>query len=359
MAKKKAWGGRFDGGTDRFVEEFTASIPYDVLLYRHDIAGSVAHARMLGKQGILPKAEAERIVKALSEIRGEIESGKASFELSDEDIHMAIESRLIRKIGPLGGKLHTGRSRNDQVATDLRLYLRDEIDEVLRLLEVVEETLVSRAEELFGVVLPGYTHLQPAQPILFSHYLLAYREMFSRDADRFRLLLERKAGQLFVALRGGEAVAYAAVRGTAVVEYAGALEDVAALMRAVFEQLDDPHTPTSQRPPGQRATVEMRVLTPDMRDGLPGSLMQKGIPHAFGYLGMVRMLDPIGLFGALGLDEIGTEAQGQGWRLSHRGKTRTFGERELARLIFGPERPAEFAADILPVPFYQWPADRV
>jgi argininosuccinate lyase len=186
VAKKKAWGGRFEGGTDRFVEEFTASIPFDVLLYRHDIAGSIAHARMLGRQGILAKAEAERIVKALAGIRGEIESGKLSFDLSDEDIHMAIERRLIRKIGPLGGKLHTGRSRNDQVATDLRLYLRDEIDEILRLLAEVEGTLVSRAEETFGVVLPGYTHLQRAQPILFSHYLLAYREMFARDADRFR-----------------------------------------------------------------------------------------------------------------------------------------------------------------------------
>ncbi|GAB4229023.1 MAG: argininosuccinate lyase [Deltaproteobacteria bacterium] len=186
MAKKKAWGGRFEGGTDRFVEEFTASIPYDVLLYRHDIAGSVAHARMLGRQGILPKAEAERIVKALGEIRAEIESGKLSFDLSDEDIHMAVERRLIRKIGPVGGKLHTGRSRNDQVATDLRLYLRDEIDEILRLLSEIDGTLVSRAEETFGVVLPGYTHLQRAQPILFSHYLLAYREMFARDADRFR-----------------------------------------------------------------------------------------------------------------------------------------------------------------------------
>jgi argininosuccinate lyase len=185
MAKKKAWGGRFAGGTDRFVEEFTASIPFDALLYRQDIAGSVAHVRMLGKQGILPKAEADRIAAALREIQGEIESGKLSFDLSQEDIHMAIEQRLIRKIGPVGGKLHTGRSRNDQVATDLRLYLRDEADEVLALLSKIGETLVARAEELFGVVLPGYTHVQRAQPILFSHYLLAYREMFARDADRF------------------------------------------------------------------------------------------------------------------------------------------------------------------------------
>src|SRR5512134_1579835 len=185
MAKKKAWGGRFASGTDRFVEEFTASIPYDVLLYRHDIAGSIAHARMLGKQGILPRPEAERIVSALGEIRDEIESGKLSFDLSQEDVHMAIEQRLIRKVGAAGGKLHTGRSRNDQVATDLRLYLRDEIDEVLARLGELRETLVSRAEEFFGVVLPGYTHVQRAQPVLLSHHLLAYREMFARDADRF------------------------------------------------------------------------------------------------------------------------------------------------------------------------------
>ncbi|RJP20487.1 MAG: argininosuccinate lyase [Deltaproteobacteria bacterium] len=185
MAKKKAWGGRFGSGTDRFVEEFTASIPYDVLLYRHDIAGSVAHARMLGKQGILPRAEAERIVAGLKEILEEIDSGKLSFDLSQEDIHMAIEQRLIRKIGPVGGKLHTGRSRNDQVATDLRLFLRDEIDAVGNLLAAVCGSLVDRAEELFGVVLPGYTHMQRAQPVLLSHHLLAYREMFARDADRF------------------------------------------------------------------------------------------------------------------------------------------------------------------------------
>ncbi|MBP2688623.1 MAG: argininosuccinate lyase [Deltaproteobacteria bacterium] len=185
MAKKKAWGGRFGGGTDRFVEEFTASIAFDSLLYRQDIDGSVAHARMLGKQGIIPKAEAERIVSALREIREEIEAGKFALDPSSEDIHMAIERRLIRKIGPTGGKLHTGRSRNDQVATDLRLYLRDEADAVLALLAKIDETLVARAEELFGVVLPGYTHMQRAQPVLFSHHLLAYREMFARDADRF------------------------------------------------------------------------------------------------------------------------------------------------------------------------------
>jgi argininosuccinate lyase len=185
MAKKKAWSGRFEGGIDAFVEEFTASIPFDVLLYRHDIEGSIAHARMLGRQKILTGAEARRIVAALTAIRQEIEEGKISFDLSQEDIHMAIEQCLIRKIGSLGGKLHTGRSRNDQVALDLRLYLRDAIDEILALLDKVRGILLGRAEELFGVVMPGYTHVQRAQPVLLSHHLLAYHEMFSRDAERF------------------------------------------------------------------------------------------------------------------------------------------------------------------------------
>jgi argininosuccinate lyase len=186
MTGKKAWGGRFEGRTNAFVEEFTASIPYDILLYRHDIAGSIAHARMLGKQGIIPRSEAERIVKALAAIRKEIESGAISFDLSQEDIHMAIEQRLIRKVGKIGGKLHTGRSRNDQVALDLRLYIRDQADDAVALIGKLNERLVARAEELFGVVMPGYTHLQRAQPVLFSHYLLAYREMFVRDGERFR-----------------------------------------------------------------------------------------------------------------------------------------------------------------------------
>ncbi len=186
MVREKAWGGRFSGKTDAFVEEFTASIPYDILLYRHDIAGSIAHARMLGRQKIISRAEADRIVAALAEIRDEIESGKIAFDLSQEDIHMAVEQRLTKKIGKAGGKLHTGRSRNDQVALDLRLYLREEIDGIVALLAKLRERLVARAEELFGAVMPGYTHVQRAQPVLFSHHLLAYREMFARDEDRFR-----------------------------------------------------------------------------------------------------------------------------------------------------------------------------
>src|SRR5512141_1138904 len=178
MAKKKAWGGRFGVETDRFVEEFTASIPYDVLLYRHDIAGSIAHARMLGKRGILPKAEAERIVKGLLAIRAEIDAGKFPFDLSDEDIHMHIEDRLIRKIGPVGGKLHTARSRNDQVALDIRMFLRDKIAEVRMLLGSLQDVILDLADRHSSTVMPGYTHLQRAQPVLFGHHLLAYYEMF-------------------------------------------------------------------------------------------------------------------------------------------------------------------------------------
>ncbi len=185
MAKKKAWGGRFEGGTDRFVESFTASIPYDIQLYRHDITGSIAHVRMLAKQKIVTAAEAAAIEKGLLAVLEEIAGGKVTFDLADEDVHMAVESRMTQKVGAAGGKLHTGRSRNDQVALDLRLYLRDAIDETVGLLGVLRTRLVERAEQYFGVVMPGYTHVQRAQPILFSHHLLAYHEMFTRDAERF------------------------------------------------------------------------------------------------------------------------------------------------------------------------------
>jgi len=186
MARKKAWGGRFQGATDSFVEDFTASISFDVLLFRQDIAGSIAHARMLGRQGIITQAEARRLVSALLEIREEIEKGRLLLDAGQEDIHMAVERRLVEKLGPLGGKLHTGRSRNDQVALDLRLYVRGQADDILGRLGTLRKKLVARAKEHFGVVMPGYTHLQRAQPILFSHHLLAYHDMFSRDEERFR-----------------------------------------------------------------------------------------------------------------------------------------------------------------------------
>ncbi len=187
----KPWAGRFTQPTDQFVEEFTASIGFDQRLYRYDIRGSIAHARMLARQGIIGQDEAERIVFGLNEILEEIEAGKVSFSVSLEDIHMNIEKRLIDKIGPVGGKLHTARSRNDQVALDIRLYLRDEIDTVCGFLEKLQTALVDQAEANLDVIMPGYTHLQTAQPVLFAHHMLAYFEMFDRDRDRLREIRHR------------------------------------------------------------------------------------------------------------------------------------------------------------------------
>jgi argininosuccinate lyase len=183
-AGRKPWSGRFTEPTNELVEEYTASISYDWRLYPYDIAGSIAHATMLGKTGIITKKESDRIVRGLGEILKEITSGSFKFSKELEDIHMNIEDRLIRKIGPVGGKLHTARSRNDQVALDLRMYLRDEIAQIHELLGTIQKTIVAIADRYCDVVLPGYTHLQRAQPVLFGHYLLAYFEMFDRDRGR-------------------------------------------------------------------------------------------------------------------------------------------------------------------------------
>jgi argininosuccinate lyase len=180
----KPWSGRFTEATNELVEEFTASVPYDWRLYPYDIAGSMAHATMLGKTGIIAKKEASRIVRGLEEILKEIAAGDFDFRVELEDIHMNIEDRLIRKIGPVGGKLHTARSRNDQVALDFRMYVRDEIAEIHELLGSFQKALVELADRYRDVVLPGYTHLQRAQPVLFGHHLLAYYEMFERDRGR-------------------------------------------------------------------------------------------------------------------------------------------------------------------------------
>ena len=182
--KAKPWGGRFTEATNELVEKFTASIPYDWRLYPYDIAGSIAHATMLGKKGIIPKKEADRIIRGLEEILQEIVSGTFAFSEELEDIHMNIEQRLIRKIGPVGGKLHTARSRNDQVALDIRMYLRDEITGIHDLLGLLQKVIVGLADKHQDVVMPGYTHLQRAQPVLFGHHLLAYYEMFDRDRGR-------------------------------------------------------------------------------------------------------------------------------------------------------------------------------
>src|SRR3990170_382346 len=184
--KKKAWSGRFREKTDKLVEEMNASIGFDKRLFRHDIKGSIAHAQVLVRAGILKKNEAARIIRGLKEVEKEIAAGKLRLTVDFEDIHMAIESRLTAKIGHLGGKLHTGRSRNDQVALDIRLYLKDEISEITGLLHAFRKALVEVAEANLDCIMPGYTHLQRAQPVLLAHHLLAYYEMLQRDAERLR-----------------------------------------------------------------------------------------------------------------------------------------------------------------------------
>jgi argininosuccinate lyase len=181
---EKAWAGRMAEPTDPLVEAFTTSFPVDRRLYRHDITGSIAHCRMLARQRIIPRRDAERIVTALRSIERELDTGRFVALAGDEDIHMAIERRLIEKIGPAGGKLHTARSRNDQIALDLRLYVRDAIDRLRALVGHLIAALASLASRHADVIMPGYTHLQPAQPVLFAHHLLAYVEMLERDAER-------------------------------------------------------------------------------------------------------------------------------------------------------------------------------
>jgi argininosuccinate lyase len=187
----KLWGGRFGARTARSAEAFTASIDVDARLYRYDIAGSVAHARMLARQRIISKRDADKIVRGLSAIEREIEDGKFAFSSADEDIHMNIERRLTEKIGAAGGKLHTARSRNDQVALDMRLFLREEAGLIIRSLQSLGRELARAAKRHLEVIMPGYTHLQRAQPVLFSHHLLAYFEMFERDRERFASCVER------------------------------------------------------------------------------------------------------------------------------------------------------------------------
>jgi argininosuccinate lyase len=191
MSKDKLWGGRFTQPTDKFVEEFTASINFDKRLYHQDIRGSIAHATMLGKQGIIPIEDVEAIVSGLKAILAKIEEGTFDFSVSLEDIHMNIEARLSERIGDAGKRLHTGRSRNDQVALDIRLYLRDELVEISAYIDMLIDSLLFQAEENLSVIMPGFTHLQTAQPILFSHHMLAYLEMLKRDKARMEDCLKR------------------------------------------------------------------------------------------------------------------------------------------------------------------------
>ncbi|MEQ9408354.1 MAG: argininosuccinate lyase [Fuerstiella sp.] len=180
----KAWGGRFQQETDPRVEAFTESISFDHRLYDVDIRGSKAHATMLAAVGLITDGERDQICSTLDDIHGEIASGSFPFSAELEDIHMHIESALIQRIGDVGRKLHTGRSRNDQVSTDLKLYARDAIDELDQLLQDVQRAFVGRCDQDAGVILPGYTHLQRAQPVQAAHYWLAYCEKFQRDRDR-------------------------------------------------------------------------------------------------------------------------------------------------------------------------------
>lgn len=188
MAKgdeKKLWGGRFSEATDQFVEAFTASVQFDRRLYRHDIAGSIAHARMLAKVGVLTAEEGETLVAGLNAVLADIEAGRFDWAVALEDVHMNIEARLTERLGALGKKLHTGRSRNDQVATDIRLYLREELDHIDAELKRLQSALVDLAEREAATIMPGFTHLQTAQPVTFGHHLLAWFEMLARDRERF------------------------------------------------------------------------------------------------------------------------------------------------------------------------------
>lgn len=180
----KPWGGRFSEPTDAFVERFTASIGFDYRLYHHDINGSIAHATMLAKVGVLTEAERDQIIQGLEEIRAEAQAGNFDWSISLEDVHMNIEARLTDRIGITGKKLHTGRSRNDQVATDIRLYMRDEIDTIAKELTRLQYGMLEVAEREVDTIMPGFTHLQTAQPVTFGHHVLAWFEMLERDYGR-------------------------------------------------------------------------------------------------------------------------------------------------------------------------------
>ncbi|MCP3028874.1 argininosuccinate lyase [Halobacillus sp. A5] len=187
----KLWGGRFTKPTDKLVEEYTSSIGFDVKLALQDIQGSKAHVEMLGKCNIISGEEASQIKEGLQIIEKKIENDEVEFSVEDEDIHMNIEKLLIEEIGPVGGKLHTGRSRNDQVATDMHLYLKEKTNQLIKLVEAVQQALAEQAEQHVDTIIPGYTHLQRAQPVSFAHHLLAYFWMFERDKERLQDSIKR------------------------------------------------------------------------------------------------------------------------------------------------------------------------
>ena len=188
---KKMWAGRFEKATDKEVNDYNSSLPFDCKMYSQDIEGSIAHSQMLAKQGVISTEDAEAIKSGLLSIKEDIESGKLTFDSDAEDIHMFIEEELTNRIGDAGKRLHTGRSRNDQVALDQRLYLVDEAGEITELLDTLVDTLIDIAKDNLTTYMPGYTHLQRAQPITYAHYLSAYIEMFRRDTDRINQAKDR------------------------------------------------------------------------------------------------------------------------------------------------------------------------
>lgn len=185
MSTKKLWGGRFQAQAAKWVDEFGASISFDQLMAEEDIEGSLAHVKMLGHTKILNAADVDKIVNGLVDLREELHAGKLHFTVENEDIHMNIEALLTEKIGPTAGKLHTARSRNDQVATDFHLYLKKRLPKVIDEITILQQTLVAMAEQNVETIMPGYTHLQHAQPISYGHYLMAYYQMLKRDKERF------------------------------------------------------------------------------------------------------------------------------------------------------------------------------
>ena len=187
----KLWAGRFQKETDTLVNDFNSSITFDARMYKEDIAGSIAHATMLGKQGIIEEHEAEKIIEGLKVILADIDAGQVEFSLENEDIHMNIETMLTQRIGDTGKRLHTGRSRNDQVAVDFRLYVKQEIPKIIGMVLELEKVLIKKAEANLETVMPGYTHMQRAQPTTFAHYMMAYANMLRRDVTRLEDCLER------------------------------------------------------------------------------------------------------------------------------------------------------------------------
>ena len=187
----KAWGGRFSEQPEAWVDEFNASIHFDKTLIQYDVQGSIAHATMLAKQGIISDTDCDQIIEGLNAILADYEQGKLALDVSLEDIHLNIEHELIKRIGDAGGRLHTGRSRNDQVATDMHLYTKAEVSQLIDLIISFQQTIVKIAESHIDTIMPGYTHLQRAQPISFAHHILTYYWMLERDKSRFQDSLKR------------------------------------------------------------------------------------------------------------------------------------------------------------------------